>query len=292
MRVTIAWIMVMIANYSAAQTSISKLTEDFAFNVKSIDDFIERFDFYRGTDFERFFVKNYPLDTLTREKLLLSLFNYRNRNFQGNEDVISFIQDVTDSLHPKYIFFSDSSWYAELECRVKYNANPERLRLIMRVEINEEKAMKWSIVTASASFLGEDSTSDGNLSFAMNNAYMKSRMKDESRYFLHPVSHALGFMNIDVLFSYRKNEFEKYIYDGPRTKQLQKLVELVQGDKISFIDVKAVSYHFLQIDGWVAIVDYFNREEMNSGWLINTLFRATNDQKKIYLKQHLHVASP
>ena len=292
MRVTIALIMTWIANYSTAQTTISKLTEDFAFSVKSIDDFIERFDFYRGTDFERFFVKNYPADTLTREKLLLSLFNYRNRNFQGNEDVISFIRDVTDSLYPKYIFFSDSSWYAELECRVNYREKPESLRLIMRVEIDEEKAMKWSIVTASAAFLGEDSTANGTLSFALNNAYMKSRMKDQSRYFLHPVSHALGFMNIDVLFSYRRNEFEKYIYEGPRTRQLQQLVELVQDHKISFVDVNAISYHFLQIDGWVAIVDYFNREEMNSGWLINTLFRASNEQKKIYLKQHLHVASP
>src|SRR5450631_1895829 len=104
------------SSVSLAQNGVSDLTENFAYAVKSIDDFIDRFDYVRGTEFEEFFHSNHPDAKLSRSQLLLSLFNFKNKSFRGNHDIMSFIETVTDSMHPEFINFSDSSWYAEAEC--------------------------------------------------------------------------------------------------------------------------------------------------------------------------------
>jgi hypothetical protein len=274
---------------SSAQQSVSGLTETFAFSVKSIDEFIGRFNYDRGTEFEKYFQEHYAGQELTRPKLLLSLFNYRNKSFAGNPDVKKFIEEVSDSLLPQYINFSDRLWYAELECKVIYNSTPRSMALILRVEEDQNRAFKWTIVSADADFLGTDTLVKDSLSFISDNEYLKNRINDKNRYFLHPVSHALGFMNIDVIFSYMNEDIEDYVYEGKKSVQLENLIAKVKKHEIEFIQVNAISYHFLQIKGWIAIVDYFNNNDLNSGWLINTLINATNDQKSNYLKKHLNV---
>jgi hypothetical protein len=163
------------------------------------------------------------------------------------------------------------------------------MALILRVEEDQNRAFKWTIVSADADFLGTDTLVKDSLSFISDNEYLKNRINDKNRYFLHPVSHALGFMNIDVIFSYMNEDIEDYVYEGKKSVQLENLIAKVKKHEIEFIQVNAISYHFLQIKGWIAIVDYFNNNDLNSGWLINTLINATNDQKSNYLKKHLNV---
>lgn len=267
-----------------AQDKYSELTENFAYSVKTIDEFIDRFDFRRGTEFEKFLLTNHPEIKYSRMEFLFSLFNFRNESFSGNPDIMNFINSVSDTANPVYINFSDSSWFALVECSVKYKSKPETLSLVMKVDV-ENNTFRWSIVSAFSRFLGNVSKDDSL--FDKTNNYLKNRNKDKSRYFLHPVSHAIGFMNIDALFSSGNKSFEEYIHDGPRTIQLQNLVEKVKKSEIKFVHVNTISYHFMQIEGWIAIVDYFNRNEKNSGWLINSLIKAGSDEKRIYKEKKL-----
>ena len=276
-------------HFSTAQDIASDLTENFAYTVKTIDEFIDRFNFIKGTEFEKYLFINYPEIKYSREKIIYSIFNYKNKSFGENPDVGDFIKTILDTTDPVYINFSDSSWYALIECKVKYLSKNEILNLVLKVDHGKNNSYKWSIVSADAKFLGSHVTNNDSLSFALNNEYMRNRIVDQSRYFLHPVSHALGFMNIDELFSSKKNAFQEYIYEGPGTIQLDNLIKMVKKSEIKFVQVNTISYHFLQIDGWIVIVDYFNRDEKNSGWLINTLMKATEEQKRIYIDRHLHV---
>ena len=263
----------------------NELTENFAYNVKSIDDFIERFNFEKNTEFEKYLNETSPGEILTREKLILSLFNFKNKFFYNNPEVKSFVAQVSDTNNNITLNFNDTLWYAEAECKVIFNSKAENLFLILRVEQEKNGGTKWSIISAKGAFLGKRMESSAYL----KNESLKNRLSDTTRYFLHPVSHAIDFMNIDLLFSTNKKSIEDYIYRGFRTVELEDLILKVKNSRIKFIQVNTISYHLLQIDGWIAIVDYINRNEKNSGWLINSLFSATDEEKKIYLKEHLNV---
>jgi hypothetical protein len=272
----------------SAQISSNSLTDNFAFEVKSIDDFIERFNFEQGTDFSNYLKTAYPSVSYSRRTFLLSLFNQKNKSFYDNLDVDFFIHEVADTAKPRYIHFSDYEWYAMAECKVIYKKKIRTLDLILKVERDVRKSVKWSIVSAKAGFLGVNPNSYDSLYLTVKNEYNKNRMLDSSRYFLHPVSHAIDFMNVDDVFS-KKKHFDDYLYAGPKSAQLVRLTSLIHKSEIKFLQVNAISYHFLQVKGWIMIVDYFNRNERNSGWLINALTRATPEQKRIYLQNHLNV---
>jgi hypothetical protein len=259
------------------------LTENFAFNVKSIDDFIDRFNFTHDTEFEKYFFENYPADQFTRRNLIYSLFNLKNNTFSADE-VKEFIDQVTDSEKQTYFNFYDASWYAEAECKVIYKNKPQTLLLVLEVSRDTNNSFKWSIVTANAAFLGKSS----NDSVPANETIVR-RSNDSSRYFLHPVSHALQFMNIDRLFSDNRKSFDDYLYDGPHSTQLNKLIEKTKNGEIKFVQVNTISYHLLQIAGWIVVIDYFNRNEKNSGWLINRFVKASENEKNKYLNQQLNV---
>ncbi|MBA4053983.1 MAG: hypothetical protein C0490_04655, partial [Marivirga sp.] len=49
--------------------------------------------------------------------------------------------------------------------------------------------------------------------------------------------------------------------------------------------INKITYHFLQLDGWIMSVNYVNRESKNSGWLIDVLKPATVQEKVNYIKE-------
>src|SRR5204863_3352470 len=114
----------------------------------------------------------------------------------------------------------------------------QTLFLILKAE-EKKTAMKWSIVSAHADFLGYAEEPGDSIP-----------LRDSARLFLHPMSHALDFMNIDEPFN-RKNNFQDYVYDGPRTAQLDSLIAKTGKAEIKFIQLKTISYHFLQLKGWI-----------------------------------------
>lgn len=288
MKLFLSFILVLSSFSLSAQQIADDLTENFAFQVKTIDDFIERFNFETGTEFVSYLQTHYPKNELNRKSFLFSLFNFKNKSFYNNEEVYQFIYEVTDSLRPRYIHFSDYDWYALVECRVMHKKAIKSLELILKVERDINRSMKWSIVSAKADFLGASELLTDSMFYQISNDYLKNRMRDSSRYFLHPVSHAIDFMNVDVAFT-KKKRFEDYFYAGPKSGQLMYLNSLVQNSEITFLQVNTISYHLLQIKGWILILDYFNRIEKNSGWMINSLMRANPAQKRIYLENHLNI---
>ncbi|MEP7169507.1 MAG: hypothetical protein ABI855_09085 [Bacteroidota bacterium] len=272
---------------SKAQVEPGELTTLFAFQVNGIDDFFERFDFKKNTSFQNFVKKNYEGYELTRKKIIANLFNLKNVDL-NIADINDFISCVADSIHPQFMKYRDKDWYAELRCKVFYKNQPKKLTLILKVEQSAQNTFRWSVASVRADFLNyKHSKVDSNINSRLNEA-LKSDTIRSTKYFLSPVSHGLDFMDIDNVFI-NKTHVNDYIYFGPRSFELNKLILQIQKSEIKFVQVNSIRYHLLQVDGWVLTVDYFERNEMNSGWLVSKLVKSDEKQKEEYLLSKLNV---
>ncbi|MEO5571772.1 MAG: hypothetical protein ABIT08_12600 [Bacteroidia bacterium] len=265
---------------STAQVKDDDFNILFAFEVHTIDDFFERFNFKDNTAFQNYVSKNYPGNNLTRSQLIHNLFNSKNLAVKKDE-INSFLTSVTDTAFPEFVNYRDTDWYAELHCKVLYRNKPKKLTLILKVEQSPQKFFRWSVVSAKADFLRINQTKD-SLNYLQQPPYIKPDSTFSKKYFLSPVSHALDFMDVDNVFL-KKSHVDDYIYNGPQSPALQKLIDQIKNSEIDFVEVISVKYHLLKIHSWIIVVEYFLRNEKNSGWLINKLFPATREQKEKYL---------
>lgn len=268
-----------------AQVNKSDFNTNFAFSIHSMDEFFDRFNFKPNSGFEKYVRRKFPDAVFTRENLLFNLFNKKNQFFFKDDKVSKFVQQVTDTCNPQFVNYSDKFWYAELKCRVTYMSKPQTLTLILKVEQPEPDMFLWAVVSARGDFLKTVPLvrQEANKVSSMGSINVKS-----SRYFLSPVSHGIDFTNIENIFINRSHVRE-YLSKGKQSQELKKLVYLIENNKIKFQNVNSITYHLLQINGWIVSVNNFNRNTLNSGWLINNLMKVTPEQKAIFLRKQLNV---
>ena len=288
MRFLFCWITFSICFYNnTAQTSNDDFSSRVAFRTETMDDFFDRFDFKVNKGFLRYLKNKYPFKPITRQNLISSLFNSENKELDP-EKKMDFIVQVTDSFRPCYLDYSDQDWYAELKCRIIYKGVPKKLTLIMKVEKTEDDAFSWNIVSCQADFLRFKNIKSDSLILKKQYEKFSATASYSSQYFYTPVSHNLDFMNADEAFIH-KNHINDYLYSGKRSFELLKLLSLIEKSSIRFQQVDTVRYHLLQIDDWILVVNYFNRKNLNSGWLIDSLIHAVPEQKNEYKNKILNI---
>ncbi|HKR06318.1 MAG TPA: hypothetical protein VJY62_16905 [Bacteroidia bacterium] len=224
---------------------------------------------------------------MTRKKLILSLFDHKSAEINLSE-LDTFILQATDSIHPEFLKYRDIDWYAELRCKVFHKGKLKKLTLILKVEKSDQNAFRWSVVSAKADFLNYNYSKADSIYFKQLNEKFNKDSYFNPLYFLSPVCHGLDFMNIDNVFI-NKGHVNDYIYKGPYSIELSRLILQIQKSEIKFVQVNSVRYHLLQINGWILTVDNFERNEKNSGWLISRLFKASSSQKSDYLITKLNI---
>lgn len=243
----------------------SEHDENFAFEVKQIDEFFERFN-DEETLIKEYIAKNYNSLEVNREDLLKSLFNRKNSSIE-KADVSSFIRHVDNPRRPVKLSFYDDDWYARVKCSVVYEKKERELYLLMRVQKEKNGGCKWVVHNVYAEFLKTPDGSDPDA-------------------FLNPVSHATDFMALDRAFKDPEN-LKAYLSSGFQDDQLSKFVIEMQKNRITFRQVENISYHFFQVDGWIFSVENFPRKEKNAGWLINRLIQADAKEKEEFKRQLL-----
>jgi hypothetical protein len=125
--------------------------ENYAFEVKVIDEFIERFN--GSSLLLDNYVKNKKLPNKTdRFTLLRDLFDKHATQKWNLEEVKQFIKQVSDSSSPVYINFNDKGWFAELNCKVLYKGKPQKADLILKVKVEENANCKWVITGVTRRF--------------------------------------------------------------------------------------------------------------------------------------------
>ena len=275
-------LLILHINSGAQQSSLDILTENFAFSIQTIDDFFDHFNFEPNTPAFKYIHSNYPNIKFDRKTVIFSLFDSKNILWK-NDDINKFASEFEMEDAPK-LHFEQSGWYAVLHCKVVYQKKRRRLDLIMEAESVVGKTgtvgYKWSLLSIKAPFIHNSDTIEQPDS-------VHHFVKENSGSFLHPMSHAINFMNIDDLF--RKGLTRTYFAKRTSCSDLDTLVNLIDSSKIKFLQVDSVSYSLFQLPNWIIEVKYFNREEKNSGWLISRLYSASENEKKKYLMDHLNI---
>ena len=240
--------------------------ENFAFQVKLVDEFIERFNNTDSTLIKKYLKEEYNLE-VDRHDLIVSLFNFSGKEW-NKELIANFLNDVLQTSQPPYLSFYDTEWYAKVVCLANYKMKPISFELILSVQYDQTSStVNWAIRSLNSEALGLC----GNFEFSK---------------LLPPSAHGNHFLELRRVFA----SPEKY-YDPKQDNNnlMNKLLRLAQRNELVFQGVKDVSYHFLQIDKWILEVEEFERNMENSGWLISELVKADASEKEKYLLKQLYL---
>ena len=246
--------------------------ENWEYRVKNIEFFIDRFNNQpEGSGSTR--AAN-PKDTAAclafmkeRDYKLFSLFDLAKidrKDAAVKQKINTFFRDINSPYQPKFIRFEDMYWYAELNMNVQAGGQSKKLSCIMQVARMGQGVQAWVIK-----------------SFHSSDLEVGERFRGNTLYF-PPSANGTDFMGVRLALndpSWTNEKITKLV--GAESKMLSMLSE----GKFKIESIGKITYHFLQLDGWIMTVNYVNRESKNSGWLLATLQEANNQQKVKYLKE-------
>lgn len=245
-----------------------QIREKFNYEIIQLDEFIDRFNFDQDTKLLKYLAINFPDISIERKGFLITLFDNFNIDYQ--ESLIKeFIDFVCDSANPQYLNFYNNGWYAEVNCIMELNQRVDTGKIIMKNQFNNDSSSKWVIT-------------------GINSDILVLPQSKDSMKIMTPVSHGTDFIALNDVFKDGQN-IQNYIVDDYPIDKLTYFMTLIHYNKIKLKQVDKVTYHFLQIPGWAFTIDYYNRKELNSGWLISELTKMSNGDKEAYLKEILKI---
>ena len=238
--------------------------------TKQVNQFFRRFNNEEAVDGTRYYNKKDSAfrDVKNRPKYLKMVFDNENPSI-SKEVKNSFIADVTNKNKPQYLDFHGGKWFAQVKTTFLYKGKEEPLTMYLTLQ-DAKVGTKW--VISSIQF----------------KEYRKEYIKDtsDSKYFLHPLSHEVDFMNLHKIFEHNATNIFEYTAQGYQPDQLTLFIEDVRKHHLKFVTVKNVKLHFFQIDGWYFELSEFNRSGNNTGWLISAITKA-NDKEKVQMEQFI-----
>lgn len=237
---------------------------------KQVGQFVRRFNMEED-NYGKFLskdAKRYHNNAL-RAKLLPKMFDTFNPRTSGNLKTY-FINDVTNPKNPVYLNFLDKNWYAEVSAT--FIADGQEVNIIIYLRIQEENlGSKWII---------------SNVYYSnFPHLFPKADTLEKAKYFLHPQSHELDFMNLHKALD-NPNHIEYYASNDYRPDYLTLFFYQMKKGNLKFKEINSVKFHFLQIKNWYFELSYFNRNDNNSGWLISNLIYIEEDKKVELIKSY------
>jgi hypothetical protein len=252
------------ANYSLfAQNLVNqqKSEEDiFTARIKQLDEFTDRFNYksdFFGNPVDQAFMAKMP-----REKMISLLFDLKDpRTLKDSKDYqdayvktkADFLREVKEK---NFLIEKHSPGIiAEARTRIILNGKPYTISLFLNQETVGKTSIKWVLLSAKGEIFNifkEDTTMVR---------------------FIPPASHETDFINlkraledIDHLQDYASADF--------KPDNLTLFFYCIKSGIIKFDYVEDVVYHIIDIPGWYFKVKDFNRNELNSGWLIFDIVKA------------------
>ncbi len=183
---------------------------------------------------------------------------------------VPFLLTITNQSNPIYLDFYDNNWYAKVKGRVTYELQEMEIELTLQQEYITNVGSKWVIGGAYAPWL------------------MDTNRVPNPEKIIHPMSHEMNFLALKRAFRDHKN-IELYAIKPSWTDQLRNLFGLIKKQKLSYQHTREITYHFLQVPGWIFVVQHFDRNTNNAGWLIAQVMPATAAEKALYKQKTLHL---
>jgi len=244
--------------------------ENWEYRVKNIEFFIDRFNNQPEGSGSTHAAN--PTDTAAclafmkeRDSKMFSLFDRSKLNKKDvalKHRINTFFREINSPYQPKFIRFDDNYWYAELTMMARSGGQASQLRCIMQVVHLGQGVAGWAIKSVHSSDL-----------------QIGERFRGNELYF-PPSVNGTDFMNVRLALNDKTWLNERTSKLVGKSRWLEMLLEGTL--KIGSID--KITYHFLQLDGWIMKVNYVNRDSKNSGWLLEELQQANGQQKVQYLK--------
>ena len=251
----------------AAQSYEQEFEVFFAWEVKQVDEFIERFNDDDASFIRKYVQKMSPEVLLTRERLLKSLFNAKGTNWNYQE-INAFLKEVMSETSPQYLSFHGDNWFAKVRCHVTYRGHPYQVNVKLKVNSAEDGSTKWVIsdVEFPANSRKNGEPKPEVLAVACPHPA-------DSTVSLNPISHAIDFMNIDLATREPENISNFVVDSSGRSSNLNVFIDACLKDQFKINKATAITYYFQQIPGWLIEVRHYNRPSLNSGWLISKLVK-------------------
>lgn len=246
----------------------------FIYEIKQIDEFFERFN-DDSSSFIREVYKSYHTKfSVDRASLIRSLFNYQSKTWsKGSID--SFVSTALLTQMPSRNNFYGENWFAEVNCKFFYHATEIEIPLIMQINTDEQRRSKWVISAV------------GSNPVRSVSAIFPEASDISVQKFINPSSHANYFIELGKVFDDKENLASYFENSFFKRNNALTFYNAVLGGKIKFMHVKSIKYHFLQVSNYIFTVEHFQRKDLNAGWLINTLQRASAAEKKKFTRNLL-----
>ena len=203
---------------------------------------------------------------MKRKAVLPLLFDMENPRTNGSLRDF-FISDLTlaDS---NYFEVLGGKWYSEVSATFKMNGKSVDISMIFAIE-QENLGSKWVLT---------------NVFFSdFNKLFPKGDIAEQQKHFLHPMSHELDFMNIHKVFK-TPECIEYYASNTYSPDHLTLFFYEIKKGNLVFEKINSEKFHVFQIDNWYFEVSWFNRDGLNTGWLISNLIFLKDNEKEELLK--------
>lgn len=250
----------MILNLDVSAQSFPDLIfeNDFAAQVKSIDEFIQRFN---GKE-------SHPdLKGENRTLNLIALFDYK-MSHEGLSDtafkkkIMDFVQQVNANCSK--IKLTDDDFYAEANITAKILGKSVSLSLILQSQSYNKDRVRWAIIGV--------------------RGLVKSGIIDTKQFYgISPVEHETHFMSIGDIFAHNSPEIFGYRGKDTKIDELSVFLTMAKLDKVRIVSVNELTMHCLEIPNYVFTVKEKGRSGQNSGWLISNVTKINENKKNEYL---------
>jgi hypothetical protein len=238
----------------------------FLVRTKQFNEFLDRFNYI--TDFNGNRVDSVFMSKIPREKMINSLFDLNDPRIDksGNNYSNSFtdakIKFVNDVVRNNLLIYKYSAnIIAEAKSRVIYQGTPVTLSVFLSQEIVGKDMVKWVI----------DNVKGNLFTFLKSDTSMIR--------FISPSSNETDFINLrraleddDYLQYYASSDYSP--------DNLTLFFYMLNSGLVKFEYVQEIIYHIIDLPGWCINVKEFNRNEMNSGWLITDISRNSYNKKE------------
>ena len=242
--------------------------------VKMLDEFFQRFNGkYTVHAFQQENLDSVLLEKMVtvmkdREMTIQFLVNQRNEKLVESPVVKEFVKQVVKD--STLLSFYDPDWYAVLTCKIKIKGKEERVNLTLKVQQGEQGDSRWVIVGCSP----------------FNEKAFTPKV--DSLFFIGPAINELNFMELSSNMV-ADTSLVTYWAKGIQPDYLTLFSWLTYSGTAELQKIESIKYYCLQVKNYMFTIEFFNRAEYNSGWLISAVQKMNSEQKVAFRKESLFV---
>lgn len=241
------------ADAQVAEVDIN-LKRDFQAQVKSIDEFMARFN---GDESKPGIAGTAD----GRKENIISLFDFRMSHGGLSDDdfrkeILAFANAAT--AWDGRLSIASAGTRAEARCKVKHAGKYHHILLTMKMEKTKKGELRWAVDEVSG--LG------------------KLGLYDEKRLTISPVDHETHFMSLQDFFQTNHRLVPAMRSAGRKIDDLSFFFGLCVAKAIDFVQVDELKFRFDDVPGYTFTVEEIGRQGTNSGWLITEFERTDKKQ--------------